>query len=85
MLAYYSYNGEIALYLAFRSANKSLSDYNFVVKVSAMSGVFVWAVILLGPTEVSTLQNSEVSAFQGVWLYVSLWRYIPDRAVSGLS
>ena len=45
-----------------------------------MRGEFVWAVILLGPTEVSALRNSEVSAFQGVWLHVSLWRYVRDQA-----
>ena len=45
-----------------------------------MRGEVVRAAILLGPIEVSALRNSEVSAFQGVWLYVSLWRYIPDRA-----
>ena len=32
-------------------------------------GEFVWAVIQLGPSQVSALWNSEVSAFQGVCLY----------------
>ena len=47
-----------------------------------MRGEFVRAAILLGPIEVSALRNSGVSAFQGVWLYVSLWsrRYVLDRA-----
>ena len=36
--------------------------------------------ILFGPYEVSALQNNEVAAFQGFWLYVSQWRCIPDQA-----
>ena len=45
-----------------------------------MKGEFACAVVLLGPSQVSTLWNSEVSAFQGS-LYMLVYEDgIPDRA-----
>ena len=38
-------------------------------------GEFVWVEIPLGPSQVSDLRISEVSTFQGVRLYVRLWRW----------
>ena len=62
------------------SQTSTLTLLTLLVEVSAMRGEFVRVAILLGTIEVFALWNSEVSAFQGVWLYVSLWRYIRDRA-----
>ena len=44
------------------------------------------AVMPLGPSLVSTLRNSKVSAFQGICLYASLWTWHPGPSkVSALS
>ena len=50
--------------------------------MSALKGEFVWADVQLGPSQVSALRNSEVSAFQGL-IYAIIYgdNSVPEQTV----